>query len=69
MNVQLQRLEEQERNLFTRRDDAENTVDKIVGRELSPLEFLQIRQAIGLFEDCEDRISAVQERMNAMEAN
>ena len=68
MNTQLQRLEEQEQNLFTRRDDAENTISEIAGRKLSPLEFLQIRQAIGVFEDCEERIGTVQERILALEA-
>ena len=59
----LQRLQEQENEIFARRDEAEGEVNKVVGRELSPLEFLQIRQAIGTFEECEDKIEGVQLRI------
>lgn len=66
--VRLQQLEEQESAIFARRNEAEGEVNKIVGRELSPLEFLQIRQAISTFEDCEERIENVQARMNLAKA-
>ena len=59
----LQRLQEQENEIFARRDEAEGEVGKVVGRELSPLEFLQIRQAIGTFEECESKIEGVQLRI------
>jgi hypothetical protein len=59
----LQRLQEQENAIFARRDEAEGEVNKVVGRELSPLEFLQIRQAIGTFEECESKIEGVQLRI------
>jgi hypothetical protein len=59
----LQRLQEQENEIFARRDEAEGEVSKVVGRELSPLEFLQIRQAIGTFEECESKIEGVQLRI------
>lgn len=59
----LQKLQEQENAIFARRDEAEGEVNKVVGRELSPLEFLQIRQAMTEFEECERRIDGVQLRM------
>jgi hypothetical protein len=63
-----ERLKETEDKLFTRRDEAEGAINKVMGRELTPLEFLQIRQAIGEFEECERRIEKVQEQMeNARE--
>lgn len=58
-----EKLKETEDALFTRRDEAEGAINKVVGRELTPLEFLQIRQAIGEFEECERRIEGVQLRM------
>jgi len=63
---QLDYLQEQENTIFTRRDEAEREVERVVGRILTPLEFLQIRQAIAQFEECEDKIESVQERINNM---
>ena len=60
----LQRLQEQENAIFARRDEMEKQVNTAAGRELSPLEFLIIRQAIAEFEECELRIEKVQERMD-----
>jgi hypothetical protein len=60
----LQKLEEQESAIFARRDEMEKKVNRAAGRELSPLEFLIIRQAIADFEECERRIEKIQERMN-----
>lgn len=58
-----EKLKETEDKLFTRRDEAEGAVKRIVGRDISPLEFFQIRQAMGEFEECERRIEKVQEQM------
>jgi hypothetical protein len=58
------KLKEQEDKLFIRRNEQEGVVNRVVGRELTPLEFLQIRQAIGEFEECESRIEGVQLRMD-----
>lgn len=65
--TKLEQLEEMEKVIFARRDEAENAIDAIVGKGLTPLEFLQIRQAIGTFEECEERIQTLHERMNALE--
>jgi hypothetical protein len=63
---QLDYLQEQENTIFARRDEAEREIERVVGRILTPLEFLQIRQAIAQFEECEDKIESVQERINDM---
>jgi prefoldin subunit 5 len=60
-----ERLKETEDKLFTRRDETEGAINKVARRELTPLEFLQIRQAIGEFEECERRIEKVQEQMES----
>jgi hypothetical protein len=60
----LEQLQEQEGKIFARRDEAEGAINKVIGRELTPLEFLQIRQAIADFEECEQRIEKIQDRMN-----
>ena len=65
--TKLEQLEMLERVIFTRRDAAENAVDAIAGKELTPLQFLQIRQAIAAYEECEERIGNLHERMNALE--
>jgi hypothetical protein len=62
----MQRLEEQEKQIFMHRDEAEGEIERVMGRALTPLELLQIRQAVGAFEECEQRIEKVQERMNDM---
>ena len=59
-----ERLKETEDKLFTRRDEQESEINRVAGRELTPLEFLQIRQAIAEFEECERRIEGVQLRMD-----
>ena len=59
----LQRLQAQESAIFARRDEAEREVERVVGRAVTPLEFLQIRQAIGTFEECESKIEGVQLRI------
>ena len=59
-----ERLKETEDKLFTRRDEQESEINRVAGRELTPLEFLQIRQAIAEFEECERRIESVQLRMD-----
>jgi hypothetical protein len=64
--TRLEQLQEQENTIFTRRDEAEREVERVVGRAVTPLEFLQIRQAIAQFEECEDKIEGVQERINDM---
>jgi hypothetical protein len=63
---QLDYLQEQENTIFIRRDEAEREVERVVGRAVTPLEFLQIRQAIAQFEECEDKIEKVQEQINDM---
>lgn len=60
----LGKLKEQEDALFARRDEMEKQVNTAAGKELSPLEFLIIRQAIAEFEECERRIEGVQLRMD-----
>lgn len=60
----LGKLKEQEDALFARRDEQESEINRVAGRELTPLEFLQIRQAIAEFEECERRIEGVQLRMD-----
>jgi len=66
--TRLEQLQEQENTIFARRDEAEREVERVVGRAVTPLEFLQIRQAIAQFEECEDRIENIQERINLCEA-
>ena len=66
--TRLEQLQEQENAIFARRDEAEREIERVVGRAVTPLEFLQIRQAIGAFEECEDRIETIQARINLCEA-
>jgi hypothetical protein len=66
--TRLEQLQEQENTIFARRDEAEREVERVVGRAVTPLEFLQIRQAIAQFEECEDRIETIQARINLCEA-
>ena len=66
--TRLEQLQEQENAIFARRDEAESEIERVVGRAVTPLEFLQIRQAIATFEECEDRIESIQARINLCEA-
>ena len=65
---QLDYLQEQENTIFIRRDEAERAIERVVGRAVTPLEFLQIRQAIAQFDECEDRIETIQARINLCKA-
>jgi hypothetical protein len=65
---QLDYLQEQENTIFIRRDEAEREVERVVGRAVTPLEFLQIRQAIAQFDACEDKIETIQAQINLCKA-
>lgn len=58
-----ERLQAREAALFDQRDKAEQIVREIAGK-LTPLDFLLIRQAVASYEDAEERIGKLQERMN-----
>jgi hypothetical protein len=59
----IQKLQQQEKDLFIHRDEAEGEIERVLGKALTPLELLRIRQAVGEFEQCEERIGKVQERI------
>jgi len=63
LQERISKLEERETKLFEQRDEAERTVNQILGVELSPSQFLQIRQLIEEFEACEKAIERVQETL------
>jgi len=63
LQERISKLEERETKLFEQRDEAERKVNQILGVELSPSQFLQIRQLIEEFEACEKAIERVQETL------
>ena len=62
-DARLEELHEQENKIFKRRDEAEKSLNTILGIELTSLQLAQVRQAVALFESCEEGIERVQNCM------
>ena len=56
-------LKQREAKIFEQRDNAKNKIDEALGIQLTPLQFLQIRQLVAEYDKCEEAIGRIQERM------
>jgi len=60
---ELSQAKAREEKLFTRRDECEAQVAQIIGWELTPMQLLQLRNAVAKWEQYEEAIDKVQERL------
>jgi hypothetical protein len=62
-SARIAELEEREEKIFAQRDEYERSINKIIGNELSPSQFIQLRQLFADVERCEEGIERIQERI------
>ena len=59
----IENLKEREEKIFAQRDEFERKINEVIGSELSPSQFLALRQLFFDIERCEESIERVQERI------
>lgn len=62
-NARIEELQEREIKIFNQRDGYERKIGEVIGGELSPSQFLQLRQLFADIERCEEGIERIQERI------
>lgn len=59
-----ERLGIREEELFEKRSELEAIIDKVIGREVSPSDFLKLRNLFGDWEATEEALGKVQDRFS-----